>query len=695
MKNSGRKIISSLLTISMSLSIVSFLASGDVFAADFHVDQDIINANEGALPSEERMVLDEDIVVTEGLTTETGNYLDLDLNENTIYYNNSDKTEYLITSDDYVSVKNGQIISDGAPILHLSGDLGGIAENVKLEGSVDGFACKEGRFGSGAIFLEMTGSSFTLRYSEISKFSAQKGGAIYASTYGSRVNICCSEIHDCCANEGGAVYAESFVSVYESSQIVSNSSLKNGGAFCIVNEATLSLARSSIYGNVSFDGVGGGVYINKIPSQEPHFNNDSGLSIDSKARVEITNNFGISHEDNVYLAGDCPLTRIRVWDNIKPLGANVNVGIRVAPEHADLPIFENMSPDEDLSNFTSDDDSLFFCVDNGNIVLAPKQDLVLIEGYKLLVYDGYIGIRFYFYIDTENVNVSNTRLQVESIGFDADRNAALGLGGFSTLINVGSDVNFNNLGFVSDGNLENYYYWDVAIDSAYMTREFDYKVKEGSNVLLEGTVSVKDYADAVLGSTKYSQYWGIVKAMLNYGAASQKYFNVDTDNLANKDLSVFDKTTTITESEMNALDQYSTDPVATNDVISYYGASLVLKGIIRSNLYFTFGDTDGLDGLDIFKDNSETPYLSVNMKNKSLSYLKFEMNYASLQDLMKSHNYKVYGYFNGSGEGVLLLDFDYSAGNYFYTFYNEYDCTDDNLTELMNSLYKLYLMSQG
>ena len=70
-------------------------------------------------------------------------------------------------------------------------------------------------------------------------------------------------------------------------------------------------------------------------------------------------------------------------------------------------------------------------------------------------------------------------------------------------------------------------------------------------------------------------------------------------------------------------------------------------------------------------------------------------NYASLQDLMKSHNYKVYGYFNGSGEGVLLLDFDYSAGNYFYTFYNEYDCTDDNLTELMNSLYKLYLMSQG
>ena len=551
-------------------------------------------------------------------------------------------------------------------------------------------------YGEGAVFLALSGSSsFTLRECEVSGFSAQKGGVIYASTYESAVNIDHTIIDGCSASEGGVVYAESFVSVYNESGFHFNYAKEKGGVFCIVNEATLSLSDVYIDHNSCNSECGAGIYINKTPADFPNYNSNSGLSIDGFAKITDNKILYTDQESNVYLAGDCDLTRIRVWDNAKPLRDDAKIGISVAPEHAELPIFENMSPDDNLSNFRSDDGSLFFCVDNGNIVLAQKQDLVLIEGYKLLVYDGYIGIRFYFYIDNENVNVSNTRLQVESIGFDADRNAALGLGGFSTLINVGSDVNFNNLGFVSDGNLANYYYWDVAIDSAYMTREFDYKVKEGSNVLLEGTVSVKDYADAVLGSTKYSRYWGIVKAMLNYGAASQKYFNVDTDNLANKDLSVFDKTTTITESEMNALDQYSTDPVATHDVISYYGASLVLKGIIRSNLYFTFGDTDGLDGLDIFKDNSETPYLSVNMKNKSLSYLKFEMNYSSLQDLMKSHNYKVYGYFNGSREGVLLLDFDYSAGNYFYTFYNEYDCTDDNLTELMNSLYKLYLMSQG
>ena len=69
MKCISREIISSLLTITMSLSIVSFLPSGDVFAADFHVDQDIIEENEGALPNEKKMVLDGDIEVTKGLTT--------------------------------------------------------------------------------------------------------------------------------------------------------------------------------------------------------------------------------------------------------------------------------------------------------------------------------------------------------------------------------------------------------------------------------------------------------------------------------------------------------------------------------------------------------------------------------------------------------------------------------------------------
>ena len=116
------------------------------------------------------------------------------------------------------------------------------------------------------------------------------------------------------------------------------------------------------------------------------------------------------------------------------------------------------------------------------------------------------------------------------------------------------------------------------------------------------TTSIKEYAEAMLrnyGEFRYEQ--DIVKAMLNYGAASQVYFGYNTDNLANDSewMTEEDKVVTVYDWSYFA-------PVIEGeaDAIEFYGASLILESDTYLKFYFKVDESKLPEGA--------TPAITIN-----------------------------------------------------------------------------------
>ena len=73
--------------------------------------------------------------------------------------------------------------------------------------------------------------------------------------------------------------------------------------------------------------------------------------------------------------------------------------------------------------------------------------------------------------------------------------------------------------------------------------ESTFFISASGKVIGEVTTSVKEYALKIINSNdeKYEKYKNLAKTILNYGAASQEYFNYYVDSLANSDLTISDK----------------------------------------------------------------------------------------------------------------------------------------------------------
>ncbi len=113
-----------------------------------------------------------------------------------------------------------------------------------------------------------------------------------------------------------------------------------------------------------------------------------------------------------------------------------------------------------------------------------------------------------------------------------------------------------------------------------MTRELAYTLKKGEEVVDEGTITVKQYAEQIIQDdtgTYNEEIKDFAKAMLRYGGAAQNYFTYRTEDLADADIqgaeyadvvipqTVFDKA---------GLDAYL---VSKSAPISYYGMALTLE----------------------------------------------------------------------------------------------------------------------
>ena len=120
---------------------------------------------------------------------------------------------------------------------------------------------------------------------------------------------------------------------------------------------------------------------------------------------------------------------------------------------------------------------------------------------------------------------------------------------------------------------------------------------DGTPVGSEYTYTVREYANYILTHDSYSQKAKtVVKAMLNYGACSQTYFNYRTSSLANSVLPESERCPSI--ASPNGIG-YKTDGYG---ILIPERVSLSLDSTITLKLYFNSKDVDGFE----FRRNGRT-----------------------------------------------------------------------------------------
>lgn len=138
-------------------------------------------------------------------------------------------------------------------------------------------------------------------------------------------------------------------------------------------------------------------------------------------------------------------------------------------------------------------------------------------------------------------------------------------------------------------NGKTYYVFKCNVSAKDMASQITAQIIDGN---IKGTVytySVRDYADYLLDHTadnaEYAKAAPLVKKMLNYGAASQTYFGVNTNDLANKNLSNTDKAI----DNVTIPKQFKYDPAKTTlpEGVTLAGTTLSLKSETTLSFYFT------------------------------------------------------------------------------------------------------------
>lgn len=119
------------------------------------------------------------------------------------------------------------------------------------------------------------------------------------------------------------------------------------------------------------------------------------------------------------------------------------------------------------------------------------------------------------------------------------------------------------------------YIVSVNVSAAQMTDEITVQVTD----MEPAVYTVRQYCDTILGDESYSQYHQLVKEMLNYGAMAQIYFDHNSENLANNDI------TGVAAREVpDTTTDLSFDGEA--DGVEFYGASLVYRDKIAVRYYY-------------------------------------------------------------------------------------------------------------
>lgn len=148
-------------------------------------------------------------------------------------------------------------------------------------------------------------------------------------------------------------------------------------------------------------------------------------------------------------------------------------------------------------------------------------------------------------------------------------------------------------------NGKDYYIFKCRVAAKDMNAQITAKLIDGTERGEVYTYSVKQYADYLLAHTDERDDWAkaapLVKAMLNYGANAQIYFNKNSENLANADLDEKDKV--LGDDEITPPQTSFNLP----DGVTFEGSTLSLKSETTLSLYFTGSEklTFSCDGYNV------------------------------------------------------------------------------------------------
>ena len=209
----------------------------------------------------------------------------------------------------------------------------------------------------------------------------------------------------------------------------------------------------------------------------------------------------------------------------------------------------------------------------------------------------------------------------------------------------------------------------VPVAAAQMTMPITVQVFNGTEI--GGTVyskSVKEYADTLLVDAD-AETVAMIKAMLNYGAKAQVYFDYNVDNLANKGCEI-EESTTIPSIASNV----TVDGAVSG--ITFYGASLVFESKIAVRYYFSA--SNDIDGY-VFTANN----VSYSAKEKDGLY------YVEIPGINPQAMDEVIVLSVGNAENE-TMSVSYSPVYYISRMYNRAS-TSDALKNLLSAMYEYHI----
>ena len=252
---------------------------------------------------------------------------------------------------------------------------------------------------------------------------------------------------------------------------------------------------------------------------------------------------------------------------------------------------------------------------------------------------------------------------------------------FSTDDGLTYKVSVNDAKQVTDENGKILYKFACPLNAKQMSDTIKAKMVVDGKSGIEYTYSVKDYANRILNDSKYSDPTkNVVKALLNYGASAQNFFDYKTDNLANSALDDNDKAIAT-----NNFDGYKADITDNSGTgaLKYYGSSLLCQSEMTVRHYFSLASGGNVADYSFSYTDANGNVISLKPQYASDKNLYF----VDISGIM-AYNLDKKFECNVTNGGTNILKLAYGPFSYAYIVANK--STDEKLKTLTNALYSYW-----